>query len=216
MSDLLAAEFFLHRATWVLHEDAEDLTQDFFVRILKERLASEADPTRGVSFSSSSRVQNFLNDAVDKIVARKRGGHSFISWDSWMTAAPSQLSSFERGAEFLVCRTTLRRGWAATIVQRALPASRGMRAQGSLHGFRGAESVCERGAGGSLLRHVLGEKLRVPEATVKKLLYRSGNAIAFCCVRSSNGADPAEVDELTTAHSRRVPPKGATLDFCGY
>src|SRR4026208_1344823 len=73
-------------------EDAEDLTQDFFLRILKGDWLQKADPRRG-RFRSLllESVQNFLNDATDRTKASKRGGDvTFISWDSWMTEAPSE------------------------------------------------------------------------------------------------------------------------------
>jgi DNA-directed RNA polymerase specialized sigma24 family protein len=73
-------------------EDAEDLTQDFFVRILRGNWLQKADPARGRFRSLLLKsLQNFLNDAVDRSNSRKRGGHiSFISWDVWIAETPSQ------------------------------------------------------------------------------------------------------------------------------
>src|SRR6266704_2781400 len=75
-------------------EDAQDLTQDFFVMILEGNWLQHADPSRGRFRSLLLKsLQNFLNDAADKTYARKRGGDvSFVSWDAWMAEAPSQLS----------------------------------------------------------------------------------------------------------------------------
>ncbi|PYL47984.1 MAG: hypothetical protein DMF32_09960, partial [Verrucomicrobia bacterium] len=54
-------------------EDAEDLTQDFFLRILKGDWLQKADPRRGRFRSLLLKsVQNFLNDATDRTKARKR------------------------------------------------------------------------------------------------------------------------------------------------
>src|SRR5205823_2402923 len=74
-------------------QDAEDLTQDFFVMILEGDWLKNADPSRGRFRSLLLKsLKNFLNDAADKIHARKRGGDvSFISWDAWMSEAPSEL-----------------------------------------------------------------------------------------------------------------------------
>ena len=66
-------------------QDAEDLTQDFFVHILKGDWLQKADPARGRFRSLLLKsLQNFLNDALDRSNSRKRGGGiSFISWDAW-------------------------------------------------------------------------------------------------------------------------------------
>src|SRR5450432_3702169 len=74
--------------------DAQDLTQDFFVMVLKGNLLQHADRNRG-RFRSLllEALQNFLIDAHDKRHARKRGGDvQFVSWDDWMAEAPSHLS----------------------------------------------------------------------------------------------------------------------------
>jgi RNA polymerase sigma-70 factor (ECF subfamily) len=75
-------------------EDAQDLTQDFFVTILKKNWLQHADRNRGRFRSLLLRsLQNFLINAAEKTHARKRGGGAeFISWDDWMAEAPSQLS----------------------------------------------------------------------------------------------------------------------------
>ena len=55
--------------------DAQDLTQDFFARLLKGRLLQSADRSRGRFRSLLLKVlQRFLHDEVDKRSARKRGG----------------------------------------------------------------------------------------------------------------------------------------------
>ena len=74
--------------------DAQDLTQDFFVMVLKGNLIRHADRNRG-RFRSLllAALQNFLVDAHDKQSAKKRGGDvQFVSWDDWMAEAPSHLS----------------------------------------------------------------------------------------------------------------------------
>ncbi len=75
-------------------EDAQDLTQDFFVTILKKNWLQHADRNRGRFRSLLLKsLQNFLINAAEKTHAHKRGGDvEFISWDDWMAEAPSQLS----------------------------------------------------------------------------------------------------------------------------
>src|SRR6516165_1206970 len=75
-------------------QDAEDLTQDFFVHILRGNWLQKADPARGRFRSLLLKsLQNFLNDAVDRSRARKRGGDvNFVPWDPWMAEAPSEFT----------------------------------------------------------------------------------------------------------------------------
>jgi RNA polymerase sigma-70 factor (ECF subfamily) len=74
--------------------DAQDLTQDFCLMVLKGDLIQHADRSRG-RFRSLllTALQNFLIDAYAKRSAQKRGGDmQFVSWDDWMAEAPSRLS----------------------------------------------------------------------------------------------------------------------------
>ena len=104
------------------NEEAQDLTQDFFVMILESDWLQHADQHRGRfrSFMLKS-VQNFLHHADEKGATIKRGGKmDFISWDDWMAEAPSQLSF---SAETLNCLPPERifdLRWAATVVEHAL------------------------------------------------------------------------------------------------
>ena len=77
-------------------EDAEDLTQDFFARILKGEWLQKADRNRGRFRSLLLKsLQNFLNDVADRTHARKRGGHlKFVSWDLVRHSAPGLRNEF--------------------------------------------------------------------------------------------------------------------------
>ena len=59
--------------------DAEDLTQEFFARMLRKGYFAEADSDRGRfrSFLLTS-VKNFLSDAYRKATADKRGGYQTV------------------------------------------------------------------------------------------------------------------------------------------
>jgi RNA polymerase sigma-70 factor (ECF subfamily) len=65
---------YARRRTPSVH-DAQDQTQEFFVRLLEKDLLSVADPTRGRfrSFLLTS-FKNFLSNEWDKAQAKKRGG----------------------------------------------------------------------------------------------------------------------------------------------
>lgn len=69
---------FVRRRGYSTH-DAQDLTQDFFARLLEKRLAATADPKRG-RFRSFllANLKNFLANEWDRAQAQKRGGGSLI------------------------------------------------------------------------------------------------------------------------------------------
>ncbi len=103
-------------------EDAQDLTQDFFVMVLESHWLRHADRTRGRFRSLLLKsVQNFLHNFSDKNRRLKRGGGvEIISWDAWMTEAPSQLSISTRALETLAPECLFDLRWAATVVEKAL------------------------------------------------------------------------------------------------
>src|SRR6516225_7758814 len=103
-------------------EDAQDLTQDFFVTILKNHWLQHADRNRGRFRSLLLRsLQNFLTNATEKTHARKRGGGAqFISWDDWMAEAPSQLSPPAQALKSLQPARLFDLAWATTVVEHAL------------------------------------------------------------------------------------------------
>ena len=102
--------------------DAQDLTQEFFAKVLKGRLLQSADRNRG-RFRSLllTALKRFLHDEGDKRDAHKRGGDlSFVSWDDWMTEAPSHLSIPEHESDNWSPERIFDIRWAATVVERAL------------------------------------------------------------------------------------------------
>src|SRR5438876_8088514 len=103
-------------------EDAQDLTQDFFVMILEHHWLEHADPNRG-RFRSLllTSLQNFLVNAAERTHTRKRGGDvEFISWDDWMAEAPSQLSISPHAFDSLPAERFFDLRWATTVVEQAL------------------------------------------------------------------------------------------------
>jgi RNA polymerase sigma-70 factor (ECF subfamily) len=103
-------------------EEAQDLTQDFFVMILQSDWLQHADQHRGRfrSFMLKS-LQNFVSHAEEKRATLKRGGKiDFISWDAWMAEAPSQLAVSAQTLDFLPPERIFDLRWAATVVDHAL------------------------------------------------------------------------------------------------
>src|SRR6266566_5104094 len=103
-------------------EDAQDLTQDFFLMILETNWLRQADKGRGRFRSLLLKsLQNFLHNAADKNRTLKRGGGTqFVSWDAWMAEAPSQLSISARALGSLAPERLFDVRWAATVVEHAL------------------------------------------------------------------------------------------------
>ena len=61
--------------------DAQDLTQEFFGRVIKGRLIQSADRNKGRFRSLLLKaLQRFLHDEVDKRHAHKRGGNEWGDW----------------------------------------------------------------------------------------------------------------------------------------
>ena len=103
-------------------EDAKDLTQDFFVKILEPDWLQRADVNRG-RFRTLllTSLQNSLIKAAEKTHARKRGGGvDFVSWDDWMAEAPSQLSISAHALDSLPAERLFDLRWATTVVEQAL------------------------------------------------------------------------------------------------
>jgi RNA polymerase sigma-70 factor (ECF subfamily) len=190
--------FFITRRGYS-REDAEDLTQDFFVRILRGDWLQKADPARGRFRSLLLKsLQNFLNDAVDRRNSRKRGGDiSFISWDSWIAEDPSNLNFPCKALRSWPAERVFDASWAATTVQRAL---RSLCEECERKGRRRVFEVlspylsAERD---DLSYATWATKLRVPEGFVKKLLYRMRQRYRML-LREEVGqtvTGPAEVDD---------------------
>jgi DNA-directed RNA polymerase specialized sigma24 family protein len=103
-------------------QEAQDVTQDFFVMILESDWLKHADEHRGRfrSFLLKS-LQNFLSHARERGGAIKRGGKvEFVSWDDWVAEAPSQLSVPAATLESLAPERLFDLRWAATVVEHAL------------------------------------------------------------------------------------------------
>ena len=103
-------------------EDAQDLTQDFFLMVLKTNWLQQADQSRGRFRSLLLKsVQNFLHNVTDTKQTLKRGGAvEFVSWDAWMAEAPSQISISPRALDSVAPERLFDLTWAATVVEHAL------------------------------------------------------------------------------------------------
>ena len=114
--------FLFVRARGYSIEDAQDLTQDFFVTILEKNWLQHADRNRGRFRSLLLRsLQNFLVNAAEKTYAHKRGGGvEFVSWHDWVSEAASDSSIPEAMLESFPPERLFDLTWAATVVEHAL------------------------------------------------------------------------------------------------
>ena len=180
-------------------EDAQDLTQDFFVTILRNNWLQNADRNRGRFRSLLLRsLQNFLINAAEKTHARKRGGDvEFISWDDWMAEAPSQLSLPAQAFDALPPEQLFDLTWAATVVEHALQRLREeCESKGKLWLFQALSShlTDERD---ELSYANLSAELGMAETAVKKQLHnmRQRYRSLLRDEVSQTVEDPADVDD---------------------
>lgn len=155
-------------------EEAQDLTQDFFLSVLDGKLLNSADPSRGRFRKLLLKaLQNFLVEAHDRRTAQKRGGEmQFVSWDHWIAEAPSHLSVAPREVETWSAERLFDVRWAATVVEQAL---RQLREECEARGRRRIFDVvsgCLAAERNEVSYAKLAAHLNVSEATVKRLVHR--------------------------------------------
>ena len=154
-------------------EDAQDLTQDFFVTILKDNWLQHADRNRGRFRSLLLKsLQNFLINAAVKKNTRKRGGDvDFVSWDDWTAEAPSQLLVPAQALDSLPPERIFDLTWATTVVEHALQRLREeCESKGKLWLFQAlSPHLTEERDQVSYAK--LSAELGMAEATVKKQLH---------------------------------------------
>ena len=154
--------------------DAQDLTQDFFVIVLKGNLLQQADRERGRFRSLLLKsVQNFLIDAHARTVARKRGGDvQFVSWDDWMAEAPSHLALPASALEGWPPERIFDVRWAATVAEQAL---RRLQEECERRGRRRVFDVLSAALTSdrdNVSYEKLGRELGVGGAEIKRLLHK--------------------------------------------
>src|SRR5437868_5666214 len=185
--------FLFVRARGYSIEDAQDLTQDFFVTILRNNWLQHADRNRGRFRSLLLRsLQNFLINAAEKTHAHKRGGDvEFVSWDDWMAEAPSQaLDSLPPERIFDLV-------WATTVVERAFQRLREeCESKGKLWLFQPLSShlTDERD---EVSYAKLSAELKMAETAVKKQLHnmRHRYRSLLRAEVSQTVEDPSDVDD---------------------
>ena len=152
-------------------EDAEDLTQEFFARLLEKNYLEMVHPSKGRfrSFLLAS-LKHFLSNEWDKARAQKRGGgQTLMSID--YTAAESKYGVVEP-ADNLTAEKLFDRGWALTLLERVLARLREehMRA-GKIKVFEELKSTLT-GDRSSIPYAQIAKELNVTEGAVKTSVHR--------------------------------------------
>ena len=180
-------------------QEAQDLTQDFFVTILGNDWVCHADPERGRfrSFLLKS-VQNFLSHAEERLRTIKRGGHlEFVSWDEWLAERPSHFGIQDQIADSLTPEPFFDLRWATTVVEHALQRLREeCEGKGRLRLF---ESLRDHLASeyGDASYADLARALGIAETIVKKQLYNMRQRFRWLLRDevAQTVANPMDVDE---------------------
>ena len=176
------------------YEQAQDLTQDFFLRILDGTFFERANPGKG-RFRSFllGAVQNFLSDASDREKSQKRGGgvpplsFDFVTGESDYGREPRHAETPER---------IFQRKWARTVLDRVMQSlSAEFSAEGKLDLFHRIKGYLT--GDGDLKYAELGAELKLTESGVKSAIRRMRQRYRDLLRAEvvSTVADPSEVDD---------------------
>ncbi len=151
-------------------EDAQDLTQEFFARLLKRNWLERADQAKG-RFRSFllSAMNHFLSDEWDRARAQKRGGGAL--------PLPLQLDSAEtryghEPADHATPEQNYERRWALALLAEVLRRLGNEYAQEGRAELFGALHPCLVGPGAAQPYAELAVNLGVTEGTIKAAVHR--------------------------------------------
>jgi RNA polymerase sigma factor (sigma-70 family) len=150
-------------------EDAQDLTQEFFARLLEGNAVATVSPDKGRfrSFLLAS-MNHFLSDEWDKARAQKRGGGRVISFDTqnaeqWLGGEPSVTFTPEKAFELR---------WAIALLEQVYRRlEEEHRQQGKTELFDTLRTTLA-GPGNSAPYAQLGIRLGMNEGAVKVAVHR--------------------------------------------
>jgi RNA polymerase sigma factor (sigma-70 family) len=172
--------------------EAQDLTQDFFVRILEGRYLNRADPNRGRfrSFLLNS-CKFFLADQADRSRAQKRGAGAVLPFE---VASGEQRYSFEP-LDNETPEHIFERRWAVMLLNRAVSRLRDEFTQHGSPGDFEKLKVFLLGQGEVPYADVARE-MGATEGGLKVAIHRLRKRyrVLFLSEIAETVADPAEVD----------------------
>ncbi len=176
-------------------EDARDLTQEFFARLLRQHWLGQADPRRGRFRTFLLRaMSHFLANEWDKVRAQKRGGS--------VEFVPLQLDSAEtrygkEPADNFTPEQAFERRWAVALLNRVLQRLQGEWEKEGKGGVFERLKPCLTGEAEQQPYAELASLLGTSEAAVKVAVHRARQQYRRL-LREEIGhtvANPAEVDQ---------------------
>ena len=150
--------------------DAQDLTQEFFTRLLGKNYPSQADPAKG-KFRSFLllRLNHFLADEHDRAKTQKRGGGQiFISLDE---QSPEDRYCLEPADE-LSPEKIFERRWAQTLLDQAIARLEAEFVAAGKAEIYEVLSAFQPGEQNALSYAEAAARLAVSESAVKSMIHR--------------------------------------------
>ena len=176
-------------------EDAQDLTQEFFARLLEKKYLQFADPDRGRfrSFLLKSLQHFLVNEWVRGQAQKRGGGQKIFSLDE----AAAERSYLQQPADQLSPESLYDKRWAMTLLERAMERlGANYAASGKRDVFDQLKRLLLTEGSGESYRQLAGP-LGLSEGAVKVAVHRLRQRFREA-VRSEIAqtvATPAEVDE---------------------
>jgi RNA polymerase sigma-70 factor (ECF subfamily) len=171
----LCESYWLPLYSYVRHrgfsaEDAQDITQDFFARLLEKNTVAKAQQSRGKfrSFLLGS-LKNFLSDEWDKSRAQKRGGGvvpcslEFADGERTYKLEPASNVTPEQIFE---------RRWALTLLEKVLQRLQQEYQSAGKGDVFASLSPCLAGERTALPYAELAERMGITESAVKSMVHR--------------------------------------------
>jgi RNA polymerase sigma factor (sigma-70 family) len=150
-------------------EDAQDMTQEFFARLLAQRFLAKADRRKG-RFRTFllAAMKHFMADEYDRAHAQKRGGgRSLVSFDTLDAEKRYRLEP----AQDLSPEKMFEKQWALSLLERVLTRLQAeMAADGKSELFEALKDTLSGVR--SITYAAIGEKLGMAEGAVKTAAHR--------------------------------------------
>jgi len=183
------------------HEDAQDLTQAFFARLLEKNYVQAAAAEKG-KFRSYllMMLKRFLADQSDRAQRQKRGGGmAFIALDTEDT----EFRYRQEPADELSPDKLFDRAWARSLLRRALERlEQEWRAAGKTASFQELKPhiTCESDRSCAAVAQKLGMTVNHLKITVHRLRQRYGELLRQEIARTAATAEAVE-EELRDLHA---------------
>jgi RNA polymerase sigma factor (sigma-70 family) len=178
-------------------EDAQDLTQGFFLYLLDHKALRRVNPSKGKfrSFLLAS-LQNYLSDQVDSARCLKRGGNiEFVPLDTGLFEERCRLAPLD----LLTAERIFDARWAMTLLDVAMGRLREeCVAQGKLSTFEALKPFLDPiNSEAELSYEQMANSLQVSLGSIKKLIYRLRRQYASLLREevARTVCHPEEVDE---------------------